>query len=58
MGLQLLSRTDATFPTSWNVSLFGAVVGATSSAPAGVADVTSGGGGLGVAPLGTSALGA
>lgn len=46
MGLQLLSRTDATFPTSWNVALFGAAIGLTATAPAGVADITSGGGAI------------
>ena len=43
MGLQLLSRTDATFPTSWNVALIGAVVGWSIGAPAGVVDVSSAG---------------
>ena len=44
MALSLVSRCDATFPTSWPVSLTGAVVGLTVFCPAGTVSASSGDG--------------
>jgi len=57
MALTLVSRCDATWPTSWPVSLTGVVVGIISAAPAGTAGVTSFGAGFGLAAFGTSPFG-